>query len=648
MILWPFNTSIYTLTTADFVPLDLCDALFATNILACDSDNSGRQYEIMDEASRLVSELQGKLAELDHRVWQYQRDMAAEFTKYTEDVLRNVPKDVSETVAKAIANDIKNHRSLHLGALDTIESCRAGNSDGSGSATWLSLGKLHNRSIGEEEGVEEVPRSPHEREKEFRGVFTPSYLPLLDSTSRNERRSSADEPSPSLGIVKEREMEHSSVDASTDTRSLTATPELRRPPTPKRRNTDEASVASVASDHSDGPTRRSALRRYSSNSAKLQSPRRVRFDFAGSEVLPSASPQPEESLLAADVSSSHAFSDSSDDEGGAEQIEDIDSPPAPKRISSSQALRALSRGPLEDDGTVWTTVSAPPDGSPSVAGLRGSDDGSDDEEEDNDVQTYGSGDASESIPAVDVHRPFDMDDTRDDVDTVSDDDDAIDMPPLRRTQKSQAATILSPIDVPNIDDNKTPTSATRSHSKPAFDLEGLTHSHTITGKGDQDSRLDDDLDDVFQFDENTAHRDLPDSERDESSFDALPSPDNDKNEEKEHTEQEFGKYSSSPPLMIPIGHAPKPVKPMNGVVGSYKGKSFSMPVVSDEIQAKVASVNVNSFVGSLNGRSGMDESDVRSFRESFRGAGSFTGTPRSMSERMMMEDLMDAEQAARP
>ena len=57
----------------------------------------------MDEATRLVSELQQKLSELDHKVWQYRQDMASEFTKYAENVLRDVPKDVSETVSKAIA-----------------------------------------------------------------------------------------------------------------------------------------------------------------------------------------------------------------------------------------------------------------------------------------------------------------------------------------------------------------------------------------------------------------------------------------------------------------------------------------------------------------------------------------------------------------
>ena len=68
-----------------------------------------------------------------------------------------------------------------------------------------------------------------------------------------------------------------------------------------------------------------------------------------------------------------------------------------------------------------------------------------------------------------------------------------------------------------------------------------------------------------------------------------------------------------------------------------------MPVVNDAAHASAASMGaMNSFVGSVNGRSGLDASDILSFRTS-GGVGSFSGTPKSMSERMMMDDLMEAE-----
>ena len=70
-----------------------------------------------------------------------------------------------------------------------------------------------------------------------------------------------------------------------------------------------------------------------------------------------------------------------------------------------------------------------------------------------------------------------------------------------------------------------------------------------------------------------------------------------------------------------------------------------MPIVSDEVHAQAASLGaINSFVGSVDGRSGLDESDVRSFRAS-GGIGSFSGTPKSLSERMMMDEMLETEEA---
>ena len=70
-----------------------------------------------------------------------------------------------------------------------------------------------------------------------------------------------------------------------------------------------------------------------------------------------------------------------------------------------------------------------------------------------------------------------------------------------------------------------------------------------------------------------------------------------------------------------------------------------MPVVKNEdLHAQAASLGeFNTFVGGLDGRSGMDEGDLNSFRASLVHTG-FSGTPRSLTERMMLEDAM-AERA---
>ncbi|KAM0123621.1 hypothetical protein ACHAP3_010992 [Botrytis cinerea] len=491
---------------------------------------------------------------------------------------------------------------------------------------------------------EERPRSPHAREKEFTGVFTPSYLPLLDSNSRYERKANANtelnnKPKDAQMDTSSQSQSQSLVDASTDTRSLNASPDPRSPSIPKRKNTDEISIASNSS--SDGPRRRSALRR-TSTSSKNTSPRRVRFDVEGEEVLPTASPKELEPILPP------SFSDDSDDEAGCEMVEDIDAPP-PKRISSSQALRALSRGPIEDDGTQWTTVVAPPDGSASVDTLE------------DDVYTTNYFDSrptpipiaprDENIPPISIPTKIPQPEPQaqvkhiealpeDDTDVLSD-DDMLDMPSLRqmRSQNKQPASILSP----KKNENPEPAISPLQMKVPSKPL--TLETMEPRGKGDEKSTSltfqDDEQEDLFSFDENPSLGSRPqDEEDDESDVEEPTSPSIE--EDPDNVE-----LSKSPARPILSNFSNKKVTtapaPAHGIVGSYKGRPFSMPVVNDAVHASAASMGaMNSFVGSVNGRSGLDASDILSFRTS-GGVGSFSGTPKSMSERMMMDDLMEAE-----
>ncbi|KAF7944092.1 hypothetical protein EAE96_010502 [Botrytis aclada] len=658
----------------------------------------------MDEASKLVRELSNKLAELDHKVDLYRKDMNKEYIKYEEDLLKNVSPTISQTVSRMIAEELKNYKALHPFAenldIDNLDSCSKITNTGTGTGTDIGTGN-HNPSSGPSsshnpipngndtiaitstphenanvmtngistamesqlgfgtsasivpnntkqavavaEGEEERPRSPHAREKEFTGVFTPSYLPLLDSNSRYERKSNSNtEPN---NKSKDIQMDTSSqpqsqsqslVDASTDTRSLNASPDPRSPSIPKRKNTDEISIASNSS--SDGPRRRSALRR-TSTSSKNTSPRRVRFDVEGEEVLPTASPKELEPTLPP------SFSDDSDDEAGSEMVEDIDAPP-PKRISSSQALRALSRGPLEDDGTQWTTVVAPPDGSASVDTLE--DDGYTTNYFDSRPTHIAPRD--ENIPPVSIPMKIPQPEPQaqvkhieavpeEDADAPSD-DDMLDMPSLRqmRSYNKQPASILSPKKNENPEPAISPLQM-KSPSKP-LTLETMESR----GKGDEKSTSltfqDDEQEDLFSFDENPSLGSRPQDEEDESDIEEPTSP----SIEEMPDNVELSKSPARPILSSfsnkKVTTAPPPA---HGIVGSYKGRPFSMPVVNDAVHASAASMGaMNSFVGSVNGRSGLDASDVLSYRTS-GGVGSFSGTPKSMSERMMMDDLMEAE-----
>jgi hypothetical protein len=173
----------------------------------------------------------------------------------------------------------------------------------------------------------------------------------------------------------------------------------------------------------------------------------------------------------------------------------------------------------------------------------------------------------------------------------------------------------------------------------------------------EDDQDDDEDDDVFHFETMAAplppvRAQSPEDEEDSES---------EADDELSETNENNPKYSTSPAVKIPARPDPSipPVSPMSkfqsGSVGSYKGRSIHMPVViNPELHAQVAASlgDFNSFVGGPNGGSGVDEADMNSFRASLSNVSNvFNGTPRSLTERMMMEDakaLRDRQRRPQP
>ncbi|KFY05854.1 hypothetical protein V492_08263, partial [Pseudogymnoascus sp. VKM F-4246] len=325
----------------------------------------------MDEASTLIASLHSKLRELDHKVLLYRRDMAAEFTKHSDALLRDVSPDVAASVTAAVAEGMGAYPSL----VDTVAATATPKEEETPAATnpageiarevgrLKEQGKLAPPPPIDVDGAAdtEVPRSPHAREAEFLGVFTQGYLPLLDSSDKHERRSSGD-GTPTLKATGDAEADKKAELAAANLSASYSPPPKK--PEPRRRNTDDSGAMSDP----ENPVRRSALRR-SSSSGKVNGLRRVRFEFAGKEFPTTSSPSVAETTImptALDDMTSEAYKEENE-EAEIEQVEDVDDEPAPRRVSSSQALRMLSRGPMEDDGTKWDEVRAPADGSASVS-----------------------------------------------------------------------------------------------------------------------------------------------------------------------------------------------------------------------------------------------------------------------------------------
>ncbi|KIH88336.1 hypothetical protein SPBR_06610 [Sporothrix brasiliensis 5110] len=295
------------------------------------------------ERDRLVAALRLKLTQLDARVVAYRRERADEFRRYAVDLLTPVADEavvaaVAEAIEGSPGGDLKSatdgkvaqsYPALYAGFLDN-----AGDDAGDHNRSILapppharSLPRrsaspppvLYHTSGVPKEGPRRPPTGPAEaspslraHDDDFRGVFTPPFLPLLDSWSYDRRSSDANTQRDQT------ETAHGSAAVADDS----ATPEAA---TAKVEADDGATEATAAGTVAAGaaaaatppqpstpasePKLRSALRRTSSYSssrsstrsntptfntpANADSPsdtRHVRFSFNGEEVLPTSSP----------------------------------------------------------------------------------------------------------------------------------------------------------------------------------------------------------------------------------------------------------------------------------------------------------------------------------------------------------------------
>ncbi|KAL2262839.1 hypothetical protein VTK26DRAFT_9287 [Humicola hyalothermophila] len=604
----------------------------------------------MDDATRLVSELHKKLAELDSKVSAYQRDMLAEFHKHVEDCLKKYPDHVSNEVLRAIAESMSAGRypALIPAARDAPElrQINHGAWDGRKSPPPI---------LPHTSGTpKESPRSPHAREREFHGVFTPTYLPLLDGSDLY--RSPPTSPSASAGA------ESFPLSVAKMTEVHVTRHEDR--PDPSRRLTNQ-STSSVDSTGSGAKMRRSALRR--SSSSNKGSPRRVRFDFQGEEVFPSASspnasptltpesgaePQPK-----ADPSATASSVETESTEYLGPSLLDVEGEedwlPRPKKVSSTQALQALTRSPLED-GTVWTVVNPDPEepvemngekqaesaaGPPSLkvdsmANLR-SGNSTGVEEEPSKTELLGS--------------PIEELGNYDDEDGNGSEEECLSMKPKRKTPSPVAK---SPFPAPaaqasatvaaNASANGKPAAADDDDHDPFFDLE--EEALTPQQKYIPDSE-DDDPDHQTGISANRL-RSLAKAEG------ASPSPAKDSEDEEEEEEEEEGENEAQPPYK---SRRVPPVSPsaalFNHSVGSYMGRSITVePIRDPKLYDEIANMKgVHFSVGSVDGRSGADPADMGSYRAAnlARDLLAAGATPKSLSQRLALEEEMERRRVLR-
>ncbi|CAJ2506182.1 Uu.00g003120.m01.CDS01 [Anthostomella pinea] len=635
-----------------------------------------------DSTTRLASELLYKLAELDQKVNEYRLDMAQEFHRYSRQLLQHVPDHVTRQVEQAIASEMQNYPALRPAlrlepATDSPPPAEDDDDRGATSGSRSPPPVLpHTSGMPPGDGV----RSPHEREREFHGVFTPSYLTLLDAMQQR----SSHEPTtitttnintpPTPPQTRENRDPNKYEDASLPPK-LEAQPSR---PNPVRRATEETISSTASDDSASRSRRRSALRRSSSSSAKT-SPRHVRFEVEGQEVLPTASPpavSPRSAILlpAPPGSSTSLLNESPNASFVDEQISLLgSSPPRPKKVTSTDRLKAMTRNSTEDTSQ-WTIV--------------GNSQASDDEEDelimprssskklaaeakshtegvadlDSDVRRPTQpGHDLENLYEPNVGTPNGEDDEGDEGDDGGDDDGdggdddgddgELEMHPLssfkgKKRFSPPEDTVFEAEPEPEFEPYRS-----RDAGRPQKSAMKPPKPKIVATCADDESEAD--AEDMFDFEDSrggSAKRNgkakvvpkyIEDEDSDEDESEITPTA------ETPTGETSLAQYSRSPAVRIAkpkvSSPAPASTKQAAGSVGSYMGKPFSISSVRDkELYKRAAAMGeFSSFVGSVDGRSGPDESS--SYRPE---PTSFDGRPRSFSERLMKEELEEAQRSS--
>lgn len=348
-----------------------------------------------DEAGH-VAELLSRLAGFNARVATFQQSMVRHFEAEMDARLENCPDDVSSEVRRVIAASMSNYPALcprdgghgiHSPPPDLIDAVETPHG-------WVGRQSPPPSGVFKDELKDELkdePHTPHQREKDLAGVFTPGYLPLLGDSHRPQQSSPsssaplspavssttstlvpkpstlAPEPLPALSVKEGKQ-------PAKTTPGLPASESASASLTPPSRPTlpsPGAPAAASASLPPPGPptmpppiasltppgARRSALRRSSSVSLKGASPRQVRFSHEGEEVLPTASPPKSTpmsipySLRPMSADGQGAEGEFSDDKAGDElslwDVEGEEDPVPEKKITTTQMLQALGRMPEE-------------------------------------------------------------------------------------------------------------------------------------------------------------------------------------------------------------------------------------------------------------------------------------------------------------
>lgn len=579
------------------------------------------------EVARLVAHFEGVLETLNTNIHRYREAKVAEFSSQYQEQLANIPHAVANQVRKAVAISIFKYPELRGFTIDLQD-------DIDPSSLSCDKALLDPAEIVAAPAHVAVNETRREHEFDLAGFFTPGYLPLLDASKAAIASSSPPPQSPATADPDQHDSLRSSPEPSTPTTAINS------------------------SMQGDCSRRRSALRRSSSAS---KSPRKVRFDIGGDDSDSGGGVGKDDKYQSDD--NEYVAKGGTVSKYTPSLLDDPDEPPPPKKVSSVERLRLLGRRPYKTQEE--SDADAPPPGllaKETRANTTVNAESIRSRSNDTSIQSLKQKPPSKLSPVHTLSQPtLDLNEPEAKMAaSISDneEDDFLEIKSKRSKKICSSSVQISPTNPQALNPlcvqiaDKAPNSVS-SESTTEFIASGMATRNnqrqqinkavtrkTIAQKSKERHDHDDDDDELFEFeDENSASRTkrpltpIDDAEEDEEI------------EEHGSSEKQTGSIANiTKPVVptvtsIPQGVRPSTPQPIHSeAVGSYRGRPLSMPIVKDfaVYEAAASMGEFNTFVGGIDGTSGMDEGDLNSFRASVMAL--TTGTPKSFSERMLIED----------
>ncbi|KAH0544923.1 hypothetical protein FGG08_001003 [Glutinoglossum americanum] len=261
------------------------------------SEGSSESKEAMNDSmtENMIRELvEGKRKQLDDEIAVFKAAKDEEFRIFERELRQGRGAGRTKKSERGDAETFNSGKKRHRGGGYTISSSPSRNTDTQPSHYSNELKDLRTHY---HPGDQTPQTPPHERELEFQGLFTPSFMPLLDcgghrslarATLERPARPSSPESSPSSHLK-----QGGSAALAQQSFTRPALPKLTLPNKPRPSSLPSAKPpqqpSTPTSRRSDSSTSLHSSIRHSSDDHKPRPPKQVKFKFDDIIVLPTAS-----------------------------------------------------------------------------------------------------------------------------------------------------------------------------------------------------------------------------------------------------------------------------------------------------------------------------------------------------------------------